>query len=71
VPDSNRDFRLDPKSRPAGELAWHLTSSDVQMLDEIADHKFEWPSASNKNPGISPTLSIGTKQISCARRPFS
>jgi uncharacterized damage-inducible protein DinB len=41
VPDSNRDFRLDPKSRTAGELAWHLASSDVQMLDEIADHKFE------------------------------
>ena len=41
MPDSNRDFRLDPKSRPAGELAWHLTSSDVQMLDEIADHKFD------------------------------
>jgi uncharacterized damage-inducible protein DinB len=39
VPDSNRDFRLDPKSRTAGELAWHLASSDVQMLDEIADHK--------------------------------
>jgi len=33
VPDSNRDFRLDPKSRTAGELAWHLASSDVQMLD--------------------------------------
>jgi uncharacterized damage-inducible protein DinB len=41
VPDSNRDFRLDSKSRTAGELAWHLASGDVQMLDEIADHKFE------------------------------
>ncbi len=41
VPDSNRDCRLDSKSRTAGELAWHLASSDVQMLDEIADHKFE------------------------------
>jgi uncharacterized damage-inducible protein DinB len=41
VPDANRDFRLDPKSRTAWELAWHLASSDVQMLDEVADHKFE------------------------------
>ena len=41
VPDSNRDFRLDPKSRTAWELAWHLASSDVQMLDEVADHKFD------------------------------
>ncbi len=41
VPNSNRDFRLDPQSRTAWELAWHLASSDVQMLDEVADHKFE------------------------------
>jgi hypothetical protein len=41
LPDSNRDFRLDPKSRTAWQLAWHLASSDVQMLDEIADHKFD------------------------------
>ncbi len=41
VPNANRDFRLDPKSRTAWELAWHLASSDVQMLDEVADHKFE------------------------------
>jgi hypothetical protein len=43
VPDSNRDFRLDPKSRTAGELAWHLVSSDVPMLDEIANYKFGRP----------------------------
>ena len=41
MPDSNRDFRLDSKSRTAWQLAWHLASSDVQMLDEIADHKFD------------------------------
>jgi uncharacterized damage-inducible protein DinB len=41
VPDSKRDFRLDPKSRTAWELAWHLASSDVQMLDEVADRKFD------------------------------
>jgi uncharacterized damage-inducible protein DinB len=41
VPDAKRDFRLDPKSRTAWELAWHLASSDVQMLDEVADRKFD------------------------------
>ena len=40
VPDAQRQFRLDPKARTAGELCWHLASTDVQMLDEIADHKF-------------------------------
>jgi len=40
VLDSNRDYRPDPKSRTAWEVAWHLASSDVQMTEEIADMKF-------------------------------
>jgi uncharacterized damage-inducible protein DinB len=40
VPEDKRDYRPDPKSRTAWELAWHLASSDVQMTDEIADQKF-------------------------------
>jgi uncharacterized damage-inducible protein DinB len=40
IPDDKRDYRPDPKARTAWELAWHLASSDVQMTDEIADHKF-------------------------------
>ena len=40
IPDAKRDYRPDPKARTAWELAWHLVSSDVQMTDEIADHKF-------------------------------
>ena len=40
VPDSKREYKPDPHARTAGELAWHLASADVQMLDEIADRKF-------------------------------
>lgn len=40
IPEDKRDYRPDPKSRTAWELAWHLASSDVQMTDEIADQKF-------------------------------
>lgn len=40
IPDAKRDYRPDPKARTAWELAWHLASSDVQMTDEVADHKF-------------------------------
>jgi uncharacterized damage-inducible protein DinB len=40
IPDDKRDYRPDPKARTAWELAWHLASSDVQMTDEVADHKF-------------------------------
>jgi uncharacterized damage-inducible protein DinB len=35
------DFRIDPKARPAIELAWHVVSVDVQMLEDIASLKFE------------------------------
>jgi uncharacterized damage-inducible protein DinB len=41
IPDAQRDYRPDPKARSAWELAWHLASCDVQMADEIADHKFQ------------------------------
>jgi uncharacterized damage-inducible protein DinB len=40
IPEDKRDYRPDPKSRTAWELAWHIASSDVQMTDEIADEKF-------------------------------
>ncbi len=41
VPDAKRDYKPDPHSRSAQELAWHLASADVQMLDETADRKFD------------------------------
>jgi uncharacterized damage-inducible protein DinB len=40
IPEDKREYRPDPKSRTAWELAWHLASADVQMTDEIADQKF-------------------------------
>jgi uncharacterized damage-inducible protein DinB len=41
IPDArSREYRPDPKARNAFELAWHIVSSEVQMLDEIADAKF-------------------------------
>lgn len=41
VPDDQaRRYQPDPKARNAWDLAWHLISSEVQMLEEIADMKF-------------------------------
>jgi uncharacterized damage-inducible protein DinB len=40
IPDAKRDYKPDPNARTAQELAWHLASADVQMLDEVADRKF-------------------------------
>ena len=40
VLEDKKDFKLDPKSRSAGELAWHILSVDVQFLNEIAEGEF-------------------------------
>jgi uncharacterized damage-inducible protein DinB len=42
VPNGNRDFKPDPKSRSAWELAVHLAISDVWFADSILQGKFEW-----------------------------
>ncbi|MGB7845602.1 MAG: DinB family protein [Candidatus Acidiferrum sp.] len=41
IPEAGRDYRPDPKARTTWDLAWHLASCDVQMTDEVADHKFQ------------------------------
>ena len=41
IPESrSREYRPDPKARTAFDLAWHILSTEVQLLDEIADGKF-------------------------------
>ena len=42
VPSGNRDYKPDPKSRSAWELAVHLALSDVWFADSILQGKFEW-----------------------------
>ncbi len=34
------DYRPDPKARSASELAWHIVSSDVWLLEGIAKGEF-------------------------------
>ena len=53
VPDSDAaDYRPDPKSRTARELAWHIAESDLQFFNAIADMKFAFD-ADAKNPTSS------------------
>lgn len=40
IPEEGREYRPDPKSRSALELAWHIVASEVQMLHETAEMKF-------------------------------
>jgi uncharacterized damage-inducible protein DinB len=42
VPNGNRDYKPDPKSRSAWELAVHLAMADMWFADSIVQGKFEW-----------------------------
>ncbi len=42
VPNGNREYKPDPKSRSAWELAVHLAISDIWFADSILRGKFEW-----------------------------
>jgi uncharacterized damage-inducible protein DinB len=42
VPGGNRDYKPDPKSRSAWEIAVHLAISDVWFADSILNGEFSW-----------------------------
>jgi uncharacterized damage-inducible protein DinB len=43
VPDDKSSYRPDPKARTAADLAWHIASEDVILLDQIVERKFHFP----------------------------
>jgi uncharacterized damage-inducible protein DinB len=49
VPDGNKGYKPDPKSRTLWEVATHLATSDIWFLQAVCDGKFVWdPEASKK-----------------------
>lgn len=42
IPSGNRDFRPDPKSRTAWEIAVHLALNDMWFADSILGGRFAW-----------------------------
>ncbi len=40
IPDFHSDFRPNPNSRSARELAWHIVSTELQLLNGIARGSF-------------------------------
>ena len=42
VPNDNRDYKPDPKSRTAWEIAVHLALSDMWFADSIMNGDFGW-----------------------------
>jgi uncharacterized damage-inducible protein DinB len=41
VPEAGKEYRPDPLSRTARELAWHIAYDDVTFLNKIAEMKIE------------------------------
>lgn len=48
VPDDRRDYRPDPKSRTAWQLATHLATGDLWFLQSILDGAFVWDAEASK-----------------------
>ena len=48
VKDDNRDYRPDPKSRSAWELATHLATADMWFIDSIVNGAFVWDAKAAK-----------------------
>jgi len=42
VKDDSRNYKPDPKSRTAWELATHLATADIWFIDSIVNGAFEW-----------------------------
>jgi uncharacterized damage-inducible protein DinB len=42
VPGGKLDYKADPKSRSAGEVAWHIAVSEKLFLDGITKGEFVW-----------------------------
>jgi len=42
VTDDSRNYKPDPKSRTAWELATHLATADVWFIDSIVQGAFQW-----------------------------
>jgi uncharacterized damage-inducible protein DinB len=42
VKDDNRDYKPDPKSRTAWQLATHIAQADIWFMDSVIKGAFEW-----------------------------
>ena len=48
IPEGS-DYRPDPKSRTAGEIAWQIVCEEKMLIDALESGKMEW------NPAPAPT----------------
>ena len=53
VPEGNRDYKPEPNSRSAWELATHIAGADIWFLDGVINGKFANPSEEAPAPTIA------------------
>jgi uncharacterized damage-inducible protein DinB len=58
VPAGNRDYKPDPKSRSAWDLAVHLATADIWFADSILNGKFEWSGESPTPPEMTDPAAV-------------
>jgi len=58
VRDDARDYKPDPKSRTAWQLATHLATADIWFIDSIVKGAFEW------NPDAASQAEAQFKRVS-------
>ena len=60
IPDAKREWKPDPASRNAWDLAWHLACEDVLFLHQTAEGKFGFPDTrfDKEKPTTSADLAI-------------
>jgi uncharacterized damage-inducible protein DinB len=58
VPAGNRDYKPDPKSRSAWDLAVHLATADIWFADSILTGKFEWSGESPTPPEMTDPAAV-------------
>ena len=58
VPNGNRDYKPDPKSRSAWDLAVHLAMGDIWFADSILQGKFEWTGEPPTPPEMTDSAAV-------------
>ena len=58
VGNGNRDYRPDPKSRTAWEIAVHLATADMWFADSILNGKFEWSGEQGTPPEMTDPAAV-------------
>ena len=54
IPSGNADYRPDPQSKTAGELAWHIAAAEQRFYSGIISGGFDFNAIPRPEGGITP-----------------